>query len=138
MEVRIKLGEINVNFSFHEDYVEGILQFGKIRISSDESKGFRPYELLVSSIAGCSGAVFYKIIKKQRIKLESFEMDVEVERNKEKANKIEKMILHFKVKGMDLNEHRLQRNLIIARKNCAMIRSIEESIHVEEKLTILK
>lgn len=34
--------------------------YGTLHISGDENKGFRPYQLMVSSIVGCSGSVFRK------------------------------------------------------------------------------
>lgn len=34
------------------------LEFGELSISGNSDLGFRPVELLVSSIAGCSGGVF--------------------------------------------------------------------------------
>lgn len=125
-----------MQFTFKEDHVEGSLQFDNLTISGDESKGFRPYELLVSSIVGCSGLVFKRILDKQRTKIESLLVEAEVERNEQKANKVEKINLHFKVKGENLNESKLQRNLEISRRNCAMIRSVEESIEIVESITI--
>ena len=127
---------IDMHFNFKENNVEGTLQFDNIVIASNEEYGYRPYELFVSSIAGCSGLVFKRILMKQKTEFETFTIDAEVERNKDKANRIEKIILHFKIKGKDLNEKKLQRNLNISRKHCAMIQSIENSIEVVERLSI--
>src|SRR5690625_5251077 len=126
-----------MQFTFHENHIDGSLQFGNLAISGDETHGYRPYELLVSSIAGCSGLVFKKILTKQRTELEDLIIDAEVERNKEEANRIEKITLTFKVKGKNLNEKKLQRNLEVSRKHCAMVRSVEDSIVIEEIISIL-
>lgn len=48
------------------------------------------------------------------------------------------MVLTFTVKGKQLNEKKLQRNLEITRRYCSMVRSVEESIDVVEKLTIVE
>lgn len=116
--------------------MEASLQFGNLVISGDEQYGYRPYELLISSIAGCSGLVFKRIVTKQRLEIESLVIEAEVERNKNEANRVEKITLHFKVRGQNLNEKKLQRNLEISRKHCAMIRSVENSIEIVEQLSI--
>jgi len=125
-----------VQFHFKENQVEASLQFGNLVISGDEQYGYRPYELLISSIAGCSGLVFKRIVTKQRLEIESLVIEAEVERNKNEANRVEKITLHFKVRGQNLNEKKLQRNLEISRKHCAMIRSVENSIEIVEQLSI--
>lgn len=125
-----------MQFHFKENQVEASLQFGNLVISGDEQYGYRPYELLISSIAGCSGLVFKRIVTKQRLEIESLVIEAEVERNKNEANRVEKITLHFKVRGQNLNEKKLQRNLEISRKHCAMIRSVENSIEIVEQLSI--
>lgn len=127
-----------MQFHFKENQVEASLQFGNLVISGDEQYGYRPYELLISSIAGCSGLVFKRIVTKQRLEIESLVIEAEVERNKNEANRVEKITLHFKVRGQNLNEKKLQRNLEISRKHCAMIRSVENSIEIVEQLSINK
>lgn len=93
-----------MQFHFKENQVEASLQFGNLVISGDEQYGYRPYELLISSIAGCSGLVFKRIVTKQRLEIESLVIEAEVERNKNEANRVEKITLHFKVRGQNLNE----------------------------------
>ena len=78
------------------------------------------------------------ILKKQRLDFTEVTIDVEVERNKNEANRVVKMVLTFTVKGKQLNEKKLQRNLEITRRYCSMVRSVEESIDVVEKLTIVE
>lgn len=110
--------------------------FGNLTISGDDALGYRPFQLMVASIVGCSGSVFKKILQKQRISFETLTVDADVERNPDEANRIEHITLHFTVKGKDLNEEKLKKSLTIARRNCAMVRSVEDSIHIEETLKI--
>lgn len=126
-----------LKYVFNENNFEANFKSGRLHISGDEEYGIRPFQLLVSSIASCSGLVFSKILSKQRIAFESLEIEAEVERNPDLANKIEKISLFFKVTGKDLNEKRLLKNLSISRKNCSMVRSVEESILIEENLEII-
>ncbi|GAA0446349.1 MULTISPECIES: OsmC family protein [Virgibacillus] len=114
------------------------LAYGELEISGNEEYGFRPYQLMIASIAGCSGSVYRKILEKQRIELEDIKITAEVERNPDEANRIEKIVLHFTVKGHHLDPDKLYKNLAIARKNCAMVRSVENSIRIEETIETIE
>lgn len=128
---------MKLKFTLNEDHMEATFNFGNLHISGNDAVGFRPVELLVSSIASCSGLVFHNILKKQRTEIDDLTIEADVERNEKNANRIEKITLHFTVKGSDLNEKKMQRNLTIAKKHCAMVQSVEGSIEVEETLTII-
>lgn len=93
-----------------ENGFESALDFGTLTISSDETKGFRPYQLLVSSLVGCSGGVLRKVCEKMRMPVEEMEIDVlEVIRNPEEASRLEKVHIHFKLKGSNLNSTKMER-----------------------------
>ncbi|WHX24970.1 OsmC family protein [Virgibacillus halodenitrificans] len=114
------------------------LEYGVLDISGNEEYGFRPYQLMVASIAGCSGSVFRKILEKQRTEIDDMQITAEVERNPEEANRIEKITLNFKVQGKNLDPAKLQKNLEISRKNCSMVRSVEGSIQIEENIETIE
>jgi len=127
-----------MKFIWNEDHSETSVGFGDLHISSDDTKGYRPFQLMVSSIAGCSAGVFHKILEKQRLEYDHLSIDADVVRNEEQVNRIEKITLHFTIEGKDLNEKKLQRNLDISKKNCSMVQSVIDSIEVEEKLTVIQ
>lgn len=133
--IKIK-GGINMNFKIGENGFQTELDYGKLHISSNENVGFRPFQLMVASIVGCSGSVYLKILQKQRIEIEDMEISAKIDRNPNEANKIEKIHLNFVVTGNQLNVKKLQKSLEIARKNCAMVRSVEDSITIEETVEI--
>ncbi|WP_156647098.1 OsmC family protein [Lentibacillus sp. JNUCC-1] len=114
------------------------LSYGELNIAGDETYGFRPYQLLVSSVAACSSSVFRKILEKQRVQLADMTTTAEVERNPDEANRIEKISLEYTVKGYDLDPEKLHKNMALARKNCSMVRSVEGSIEIEESLNIIQ
>lgn len=127
-----------MEFIFKENHIEADFEYGKLIMSGDEEFGIRPYQLLVSSIASCSGIVYNRILKKQRIEIESLVISAEVERNEEAPNEVTKIALVFTVTGKDLNEKRLLKNLDISHKNCSMVRSVEDSIVIEERLVVVE
>lgn len=112
------------------------LDYGTLRISGDEQLGFRPFQLMVSSIVGCSSLVFRNILEKQRIEYRELRIKADVERNEEAYNRIEKITLHFYISGDNLDQQKLAKSLEVASKNCAMVRSVAESIEVVEKISV--
>ncbi|HLR61441.1 MAG TPA: OsmC family protein [Lentibacillus sp.] len=123
-----------MDFHLKEEGVRIDLDYGELDISGDETFGFRPFQLMVASIAGCSASVFRKILQKQRTEIADMKITANVERNPDEANRIERIDLHYVIKGYHLDDDKLYKNLAVARKNCSMIRSVEDSITIEETL----
>lgn len=127
--MKFYVNDVNISTKFN---------FGELVISGDENGGFRPFELMIASIVGCSGSVFQKILKKQRTHVEDLYIQAEVRRNPEDANRIEWIRLNYTVKGHNLNIDRLYKNLELSRKNCSMIHSVEQCITIEESINIIE
>jgi len=115
---------------------EADFEYGKIEISSNTELGFRPVQLLVSSLAGCSGGLLKKIMEKKRITFDSIDIEADIKRNEEEANKVTKIAFHFIVYGNKLNQTQVQKSLDLAVKNCAMIHSVNSAIEVVETIEV--
>lgn len=113
------------------------LPYGELHIAGDDEYGFRPFQLLVSSIAVCSGGVLRKILQKQRIEVEDISIEANVQRNEEQANRVEKIELHFIIKGKGLKEEKMHRVMELTRKNCAMVQSVTPAIEVVETFELI-
>ncbi|QBP43031.1 OsmC family peroxiredoxin [Paenisporosarcina antarctica] len=121
-----------------ENGFETALEFGTLTISGDETKGYRPYQLLVSSLVGCSGGVLRKVCEKMRMPIEEMEINVlEVIRNPEEASRLEKVHIHFKLKGTNLDTTKLQKAMMLTKKNCSMVRSVDQSMVVIETFELI-
>lgn len=127
-----------MKFYMKEKGIRAELGYGELDVSGNELHGFRPFQLMVASIAGCSGSVFMKILDKQRLEVEDLIISADVERNALNANSIERITLHYIVKGYNLNPDKLHRNLELSRQNCSMIRSVENCIDIQERLEIIQ
>ncbi len=114
------------------------LPYGRLDISGDENYGFRPYQLLVSSLAVCSGGILRNILEKMRLDVQDIQITAETERNREKANRVEKVTLHFRVTGKGLKQEKLERVMELTKKHCAMVQSVEGSIEVIETVEIIE
>ena len=112
------------------------LDFRNLMISSDETKGVRPYVLLVSSVAGCSGLVLRKMLNKMRVSFDDIAMSADVKRNPEEADRVEEIKLHFVITGKEIPEKKMKRAMELTHKNCSMIQSVKDSIRIVETYEI--
>lgn len=108
------------------------LDFDELKISSQGAYGFRPYQLLVSSIVGCSGGVLRKILEKKRLPFKKITISSQIKRNQDIANRIEEIHLHFNIYGDDITPEKIKKSLELTRKNCSMIQSVQDSIKITE------
>ncbi|MHA6252732.1 OsmC family protein [Oceanobacillus sp. CAU 1775] len=127
-----------MDFKMKENGFSMLTEYGELSISPDEEHGFRPFQLMVASIVGCSSTVLRKVLTKMRLDFKDIEVSACMERNEAKANRIEKLHLHFVIKGENLPQGKIEKAGAIARKNCGMIQSVQSSIHVTESFEIIK
>ncbi|AQS56939.1 OsmC family protein [Novibacillus thermophilus] len=113
-------------------------KYGELHISPDDQDGFHPFQLMVSSIVGCSATMLRKILTKMRITFKDINVSVLVERNETEARRIEKLHLHFEIFGKELRKEKIEKALVLSRKNCAMIQSVQGSIQVSESFEIVE
>lgn len=120
----------------NEHGFESNFEFGELKISGQSEYGYRPFQLMISSIAGCSGGVLRNILKKMRLPYEDITIEAEVTRNEEIANRIEKIHLIYTIKAEDISQKKAEKAIELTRKNCAMLQSVAGSIQVTEELQL--
>ncbi|ETP68962.1 osmotically inducible protein C [Planococcus glaciei CHR43] len=126
-----------MKFSMNENGFTGTLPFGELLISGNEEYGYRPYQLLVSSLAVCSGGVMRKVLEKMRMPAEDIQIEVkDVVRIEEEVSRVSKVHLHFTLKG-DIDPAKMPRVMELTRKNCSMVRTMEHSIEINETYEVL-
>lgn len=117
-----------MKFLMTENGFTTLLPFGELAVSSNEEHGFRPYHLLVASLAVCSAGVLRKILEKQRMPAEDIQVDVkEIVRIDEEAGRVAKVHLHFTIAG-NIDESKMDRVMDLTKKNCSMTRSVKSCI----------
>lgn len=125
-----------MQYTMSENGFQTNVEYGDLQISSNDQHGFRPYVLLVSSIVGCSGGVLRKVLGKMRISFDDIKIAADVKRNKEEANRIEEIHLKFTIIGENIQPEKIEKALVLTRKNCAMVQSVKDSIKVVEEFEI--
>lgn len=93
--------------------------------------GFRPMELLLAGLGGCSGIDILHILKKQKIEVEDFVIKIEASRKNEQPAIFETIKVLFEVKG-DVDEAKLKRAINLSmEKYCSVTRILEKSATIE-------
>lgn len=121
----------------NEHGFQSSFEFGELKVSGQSSYGYRPFQLMISSIVGCSGGVLRNILKKMRLPYENITIEAEVTRNEKVANRIEKIHLLYTIDGEDIPQKKAEKAIELTRKNCAMIQSVAESIEITEEVQLL-
>lgn len=120
-----------MKFTIENENIVGELGYGSLPISPNDTIGYRPYELFVSSLIGCSGTLLGNILKKKRIEYKRIEMDVSSIRNPNHANRIEQLSITANVQSnQPLSEQNAIRLADLVVKNCGMLQSVIHSIEI--------
>ncbi len=131
-------GELSMIIKFNEDGF--IAEFPQQQLNihpSEAQKGFRPYQLLLSSVAGCSAIILRQILDKMRLPYEDFDITAEAKRNPQRANRVESIHLHFVIRGKNLQEKKVERALKLTRENCPIVQSVQDSITITESYELV-
>ena len=127
-----------MEFNMQEGGFYTDLGFGKLEVSGNEEYGFRPFQLLVSSVAVCSGGVLRKVLEKMRIEFDDIHIKADITRNEAEANRVEAISLHFTIRGTDLDKNKIEKAMKLTRKNCSMVQSVQDSIKIEETVELVQ
>ena len=102
-----------------------------------QGKGMRPMQLLLAAVGGCSSIDVVLILKKQKQIIDSFEVEVEGERQKVDDHKPFKDIcLHFKIKGkVDFDKAERAIKLSLG-KYCSVSKTLEPTANITYKISI--
>jgi putative redox protein len=102
-----------------------------------QGKGMRPMQLLLSSIGGCSSIDIIQILKKQRVVIDSFEVEVVGLREPvEQYSIFKNIVLHFKVKS-NADRQKIEAAIQLSLdKYCSVSKILEPTAHIEYQLTI--
>lgn len=74
-----------------------------------ESSGYRPKALMLSSLAGCTGLDVASLMKKMKLDVDDFTIDIVAEISDEHPQTYEKVIMEYHFYGNNLNEKKLQK-----------------------------
>ncbi|NJX13911.1 OsmC family protein [Tamlana crocina] len=74
-----------------------------------KGEGYRPKALMLSGLAGCSGLDVAALIKKMKLEVDEFNIEIEANLTEEHPKYYDKVAMHFHFYGENLSEKKLQR-----------------------------
>lgn len=101
-------------------------------IGGDES-GFRPMQVLLASLGGCSGIDVVNILKKSRVEFDSIDIEVEGEREKDAVPAPFKQVhLLFRVHGKNIDKAKVDKAVSLSvEKYCSALASLDPNIQIK-------
>lgn len=124
-----------MEFTYYHDKIIGQLEYGFLPVSPNSELGYRPFELFISSLIGCSTSLLANVLTKKRIDYKRIDVNVSAVRNPEEANRIEKLTFHVSVQTDQSDKAGQAEKLAsLIMKNCGMIQSVIGSIDIRYKI----
>ncbi|WP_256004781.1 OsmC family protein [Pedobacter deserti] len=101
-----------------------------------EGKGFRPMEMLLIGLGGCSGIDMVNILAKQKEELNDIKIAIRAERREEIPSIFETINIHFDLYG-SLSTQKVERALSMTfEKYCSVANILERSAQLKYTYTI--
>lgn len=102
-----------------------------------QEKGFRPFQMLLAAVGGCSAIDVISILKKQRQEISSFEMEVEGDKQPVESYSVYKSItMHFKLEGQIDPVKALKAVKLSHDKYCSVSKALEHDSEIILKVTV--
>ncbi len=137
--MEIKLIRKNNKFNFEATNEGGqIVEIDANPAIGGEGKGFRPMEMMLVGLGGCSGIDMVNILTKQKEVLKDIQIDIKATRRTEEPPIFEVIDINFNLYG-DLNEQKVQRALSLTfDKYCSVANILSRSAKINFTYTINK
>ena len=119
--------------SNHWVTMDGPAEFG----GSDA--GVRPKELLLLSLAGCTGSDVASILQKKRVKLEGFEMNLTADTTEDYPQVFTKIHVEYVFYGDNINEKDIEKAIELSQtKYCGVTAMLEKAMEITHSYKIEK
>lgn len=102
-------------------------------------QGPSPKSLLMVALAGCTGMDVISLLKKMKVQVSFFNVQIEAEMSEEHPKKYTWMKVNYELKGNDINYEKIKKAVDLSiEKYCGVNANLRESIKMEYEIKILK
>jgi putative redox protein len=102
-----------------------------------EDKGSRPKELMLASLAGCTGMDVVSILKKMRVEIAGLEIQVSADVTGEHPKHYEKMHIVYQFDGRDLDRTQLEKAVQLSQeKYCGVAFVYKKAMEVTWEIQV--
>jgi len=101
-----------------------------------DEEAYRPKALMLASLAGCSGLDIASLVKKMRVEVTNFNIDVEGELTEEHPKYYHKVTMVYNFYGENINKEKIQKIVDLSiTKYCGVMAMFEKfaTVNVEIK-----
>ena len=99
--------------------------------------GIRPKELILLSLAGCTGSDVISILDKKRIKLDDYEMNLTAEVAETHPQVFTKIHIEYVFYGKDINDKDVERAIELSQtKYCSVTAMLQKSVEITHSYRI--
>ncbi len=135
--MKVELERIDDKFQFQaktEDHAINIM--ANPNLCNQGSTGFRPMQLLLSSLASCLSIDVLNILYKQRAQIQTFKVEVDSQRANAIPAVFEQIELHFQITGQ-VEASRVQNAINLGvERYCSVYHSLSPNIKINSKFTL--
>jgi len=115
------------------------LPLGAESASGGEDDGFRPLELLLIGLAGCTGMDVISILQKKRQNVTGFEVKVHAERAEEHPRVFTHITIEYLITGQNLDLAAAERAVELSEtKYCSAQAMLSKAASIEHRITLLE
>lgn len=101
--------------------------------------GIRPKELLLISLAGCTGSDVASILSKKRVKLDGFEMNIDADVADEHPQVFTKIHLEYVFYGKNLPVKEIERAIELSQtKYCSVTAMLQKAVEINHSYKIVE
>lgn len=101
--------------------------------------GIRPKELILISLAGCTGSDVASILQKKKVKFDGFEMNITAEQQEEHPQVFTKINLEYVFYGKNLPVNEIERAIELSQtKYCSVTAMLQKAMPVEHTYRIVE
>ncbi|QID32833.1 OsmC family protein [Pampinifervens florentissimum] len=103
--------------------------FGELLVGE---QGYRPMELVLVALAGCSGVDISNILKKKRQEVKDIQIEVSGTRREEHPRVYERIMLKYKVYGKNIKEKAVEEAVRLSvEKYCSVYAMLSKACQIE-------
>ncbi len=113
---------------------------GNLMIDADEKfggkgKGYRPKSLMLSALAGCTGLDVVSLLRKMRVEVAKFEIDVEANLTDEHPKFYDKVTVIYKFYGQNLKKDKIEKAVHLSKDSfCGVMEMFRKFAEVKAEI----
>lgn len=101
--------------------------------------GIRPKELILLSLAGCTGSDVVAILQKKKVDLKGFEINITAEQQEEHPQVYTKINLEYVFYGKDIQEKDVERAIELSQtKYCSVTAMLQKAVEITHSFKIIE